>query len=142
MTVAMLVSACSRPGPTGERANEQTTVTTPDTLSAAGTIRVRATPPDERVEGGPCIAAPGYDDIAEGADVTVTDDRGATVGTSQLRSGTLKFIDNGNVWCSFTFIVRGIPAGKKFYALTAGQRDPEQLTEADLHSSINLQIGN
>lgn len=110
-------------------------------MKAVGTIGVLATPPDERVEGGKCTAAQGYDDIAEGADVTVTDAKGATVGTEPLRAGSLHFIDNSNVWCNFLFVISDIPPGRKFYTLAIGQRDPKQLTEADLGGSLSLQIG-
>lgn len=138
VVTTLAVAGCSSSEATGKGSSA---ATASETLTAAGSIRVRVGGMDERVEGAACNAADGYDDVAEGADVVVTDAQGATVGTAPLRAGTLKFIDNTNVWCNFTFIVKDIPAGGKFYKLTAGQRDPKQLTESDLHSSIQLQIG-
>jgi len=120
-------------------------------LSASGSISV---PIDasalmsgatDNTEGSPCTSTAGYDDIADGTQVVITDAAGKTVAVGALKGGALKAGPDATAFdarCDFAFTVTGIPAGSKFYGVHIGntnrgvqQERPDQLR------SIALTIG-
>lgn len=66
----------------------------------------------------PCKGAGGYDDIAAGAQVTVTDETGKVVGVGNLAGG--RYGDSGA--CLFTFEVDGVQPGRPFYGVEVSHR--------------------
>lgn len=88
-----------------------------------------------------CTASSGYDDIATGGQVVVSDDGGKTIGLGTLTAGTLTTIDDLNWSCVFSFSVPKIPAGGSFYKVAIGHRDGVQFTEANLRDSVALTLG-
>lgn len=88
--------------------------------------------------GDPCHADDGFDDIAEGAQVVVSDARGKTVGVGILQAGTFT---GGK--CQFPFTVDAVPSGSRFYGIHVGNsnRGTLQYTRAHLASGVHLTIG-
>jgi hypothetical protein len=120
-------------------------------LSASGSISVPIdasalmTGATDNTEGSPCTSTAGYDDIAGGTQVVITDATGKTVAVGVHESGALKAGPDATAFdarCDFPFTVTGIPAGSKFYGVHIGntnrgvqQERPDQL------KSIALTIG-
>lgn len=92
---------------------------------------------------GPCLAAPGLDDIRAGADVVVQDSSGKTIALGQLETGSLVGdAEHPNAgWCMFHFNVPNVPTDQQFYSVIVGSRKPKPLTREDLEGTIELQIG-
>jgi hypothetical protein len=83
---------------------------------------------------GPCHAIGGYDDIAEGTEVVISDDGGKTLAIGHLDSGS--FDANGS--CAFSFTMT-VPAGKKFYGVTVSHRGTVKFPEAEVtHAAVSL----
>jgi hypothetical protein len=68
-----------------------------------------------------CSGSGGYDDIVEGAAVTVYDGDGKVVGTGALDAGTYATSDS-TAPCVFHFAVTGVPGGAKFYQVEISHR--------------------
>ena len=79
----------------------------------------------------------GYDDIAEGAQVVITDQFGATVAIGELEAG---IISMGGTYL-FQFTVRDVPPGKRFYGVEVSHRGRVQYDEAKLRAGPELSIG-
>ena len=73
----------------------------------------------------------GYDDLREGAEVTVTDESGKVLAVGAL-SGS---------GCVYTWQVNGVPVGPKLYGVTVGHRGAVHYTEAELRAGVQLSIG-
>ena len=115
------------------------------TLTAAGSI---TTPINEDAvldgtlttdNGSPCLSDDGYDDISSGAQVIITDAAGKTVGVGYLGHG--KVADDGST-CKFSFAIKDITAGSKFYGVHVGNQNRGVVQEkpAEL-KSIELELG-
>lgn len=77
-----------------------------------------------------CAGSGGYDDIVEGASVTVYDASGAVVGTGALGAGKYASEDS-TAPCVFRFAVAGVPAGAKFYQVEVSHRGKVNVTSAE-----------
>lgn len=66
---------------------------------------------------GTCQGAGGYDDIQGGAEVTVKDEKGKTIGTAVLEPGA-----GDGTSCVFDFTVKSVPADSSFYAIEVSHR--------------------
>lgn len=104
--------------------------------------------PDGRTAtiGAPCTPADGYDDIASGAQVIVTDASGEIVGTGSLGASRLQGEDGGSLLgasCEFPFAVSGIPAGSDFYGVRVGNANRGEVvyTADELAAGVELTIG-
>ena len=83
----------------------------------------------------PCdLSGTGYDDIAAGTEVEITDDAGKTLTLTSLESGTAGVSD-----CTFPFTA-SVPAGKKYYKISVSHRGFVTFPEADM-SSPELTLG-
>lgn len=83
---------------------------------------------------GPCHAITGFDDIADGTEVVVSDDSGHTLAIGHLGPGA--FDSNGS--CSFPFTL-AVPAGKKFYGVTVSHRGTVKFPEGQVaHADVSL----
>jgi hypothetical protein len=85
--------------------------------------------------GTVCQGTDGYDDIQVGAEVVVSDDSGKTLAIGDLTTSTY----DGS--CSFTFAVKGVPTGKKFYGVEVTHRGDVQFTEQQLKAGPTLTLG-
>ncbi|MBF4613731.1 hypothetical protein [Curtobacterium sp. VKM Ac-1376] len=98
--------------------------------------------------GNPCVPQAGYDDIAAGAQVVISDTDGETLAVGELRDGYLQDGPGGSAFfqsvCEYPFIVSRIPQGEKFYAVHIGNtnRGERNYTQAQLEAGeIALSIG-
>lgn len=81
-----------------------------------------------------CAGKRGYDDIGQGAQVTVSDAAGATVAIGRLGPG-----EKQSFGCVFNFSVPDVPAGKSFYGIEVSHRGVLKYTEAEI-STANLAL--
>lgn len=87
--------------------------------------------------GTECYGASGYEDIEPGAQITVRDEAGKTVGIGELEGGKYR---RATYTCDFTFKVTDVTAGGRFYTIAIGDRKPFNF-KADEASSLKLQLG-
>ncbi len=103
------------------------------------------------VDGGSCRSRQGYDDIAEGSQVTVRDAKGEIIAVGALQAG----IQDGSeeytardfqlfdlAICSFAFSIEA-PAGKGFYTISVGNanRGEHTYSEEELAEGVYLVLG-
>lgn len=92
------------------------------------------------IDGRSCTGMEGYDDLAEGAQVVVTDQTGAVVGTAQLSYGDLHGSGMTRS-CVFSFDVL-VPPGRPFYGITVSHRGTIQFSGDQIGSGgVALSIG-
>lgn len=103
-------------------------------------------------DGGTCIADDGYDDINEGAQVTVKNEAGEVLGVGALSSGVqtgsegFSYQDflreyTGAI-CSFSFSFE-VPGGASFYSLSVGNDNRGEITYTaeELAEGVFLTLG-
>lgn len=95
---------------------------TPASMNITGTLTLRTTSigtgsADLPTDGSPCYGTGGYSDIADGAQVTVTDAAGKVVGLGKLSAGAYQ-TDS----CVFPFTVSGVVSGSQFYGIEVTHR--------------------
>lgn len=83
---------------------------------------------------GTCRGTDGFDDIAAGADVVVTDQSGTTIATGALEDGHGESSDGGTV-CKFGFAVTGVPDDKTFYGVAVSYRGVVQFSAQQAKSN-------
>ncbi|MFD3537016.1 hypothetical protein [Streptomyces sp. NPDC058664] len=79
-------------------------------------------------EGG-CEGSDGFDDITEGAAVTVYDASGTVIATGGLGEST-----RTGTTCRFDVLVPGVPTGQGFYKVEVTHRGTLQISENDAMS--------
>lgn len=94
---------------------------------------------DEAEDGDSCAGDGGYSDLKGGAQVTITDDAGKTLGLGTLTPGALTPTDHN---CAFNFEVKDVDTSAKFFKIGVSHRDGPQYTLDDLKSGPALTIGN
>ncbi len=113
----------------------ETAATTPATFAVRGgvTLLYGAT------EDGPgeCTGRGGYEDLAAGAPVTISDGSGEKVALGELGPGE---IVKGTYSCEFPFSVEEVPAGEAVYTVEVAGRGGVDFTEADA-DAVDLSIG-
>jgi hypothetical protein len=88
-----------------------------------------------------CYGRGGYDDLAAGAQVVITDPAGKTVAIGQLRTGTATVGDDQLATsCDLPFTVPNVPAGLGFYGVEVSHRGRVQYPEAQIRGLLSLTI--
>lgn len=87
-----------------------------------------------------CAGRGGFDDIAAGTQVVVTNAGGATVGVGSLDRGRYDE-RSGSGRCVFSIAIQGVPDGGQFYAVEVSHRGKVQYGRADLGHVVTLSIG-
>jgi hypothetical protein len=82
-------------------------------------------------DGGQCKGWEGYEDIAEGASVTVYDATGEVVATGALGAGKAR-----DTACVFPVSVPGVPGDSKFYAVEISHRGKITVPAADAKAGL------
>lgn len=93
--------------------------------------------------GPGCEGAGGFDDVAIGTDVTVTDASGTVVAVGAIESSAARYdfkVGTQPLGCDLHFRLTGVPAGKKFYGVEVGRRGVVRYDEAALARSIKLTL--
>jgi hypothetical protein len=88
--------------------------------------------------GNRCNGVRGFDDIAEGAAVKVTDDKNDLIATSKLTEGR-----ETGASCTFSFAV-DVPTGRAFYQFEVSHRGTVSFSADDLKAkgnTISLSVG-
>lgn len=80
--------------------------------------------------GDPCSGAGGYSDIDEGAQVTVTNEKGDTIATGYLGQGETI----SSKVCAFKFTVENAPDAK-FYAVEVSRRGELRFSKAEMEAN-------
>ncbi|MFF2124411.1 hypothetical protein ACFVW1_03235 [Streptomyces olivochromogenes] len=92
----------------------------PDTFTLTGDFKLTDGATSDGLGG--CEGTGGYDDIAEGAAVTVYDAAGSVIATGSLGSSSY---DVPN--CNFDVSIDGVPGGEDFYKVEVSHRGTVQL---------------
>lgn len=113
------------------------------TLRGTFVIRSGATGAVDSPADGDCE---GYDsagtgDVVPGAPVSVYDAAGAPVGRGRLGKGTLPAGSDLSVPCSFSFVIPGVPAGSKSYAVEVTNRGRVAVTPAEARAGVAQSLG-
>lgn len=88
-------------------------------------------------DSGECAGYRGYDDIAEGAQVTVYDASGKAVALGKLSNAQYE----GSV-CSFEFVVGNVPLGENIYQVEVSHRGKVSYTfEQAKAGKVSLSLG-
>jgi hypothetical protein len=93
---------------------------------------------------GGCAGKDGYDDIAKGGGVTITDANGTVVGVGAIDEMTPQMSGDGSyvLACNAYFTVENVPAGKGFYGVEVTHRGSVKFDEATVASGlVKLTLG-
>lgn len=124
VVLAAALAACSSSAatpPAAPTSHAPPTHTAPSTVALVGSMSL--TTAESWTSGGHlnvgdrCRSEAGYDDIAPGAEVVISDDAGRTLAITQLGAGHISQGFN----CRFPFRTR-VPAGKGFYGIEVTHR--------------------
>lgn len=85
--------------------------------------------------GAECVGQDGYDDIAAGTDVIVSDDGGKTLALTELGQGHTD--ESG---CRFPFTVE-VPRGYKIYGIEVSHRGVVRQTADDMELGVAVTLG-
>ena len=95
--------------------------------------------PGRCADVGDCSGALGYNDLREGASVTVTDEDGKIIGVSMLDAGRPR----GSSECDFSFTINGVlPAS--VYGIAVSRRGVVNYAEAQMEAQawdVGLSVG-
>lgn len=86
-----------------------------------------------------CFGIDGYDDIAEGAQVTVRDADGSRVGSGALGEGRLDTFSD-TAACSFRFMVYDVPVSEGIYTVEVASRGEINFEREDA-GGLELSLG-
>ena len=94
--------------------------------------------------GAPCHAlSTGYADVAEGAQIKVTNPGGTIIATAKLGPGKVAAhptLDTAKI-CAFPIRITGVPTGHGIYGIEVSRRGAVQFQEADLVKPVVLTLG-
>lgn len=121
--VALLVAGCASPSPSP----------TPMTRSVIGTLDLLGDA--AAVVGETCYGDGGYDDIAAGTQVRVTNQDGTLIGTDSLEEGQP---NAARTRCTFRFTVGGLPEAT-FYTFEVSHRGGLTYSAAEMEA-MNWQV--
>lgn len=123
--IAGTAACSSAPAPTAVPAKPTTfTMTGMLTMSSPKTVQNN------------CTGVGGYDDIAPGAAITVTDDKGAIVAVGRLGRG---LVHNYN--CEYEFEVPAVPGFRDFYGVEVTHRGIVTYPESQARVDVQLTLG-
>lgn len=89
-----------------------------------------------------CWGHKGYDDIREGAPVTITDPNGKVIALGKLLPGKPQVSGDRATGCLLRFEVDGVPAGLKFYGVEVSHRGSVKFPEDELTGKgVTLSLG-
>jgi hypothetical protein len=111
----------------------------PDTLHVRGTLTLRDPDAGYGIYTQECIGEGGYDDIAPGAQVTVTAPDGTVLAVGHLGAGGTVGGDGSRIGgsCVFPFEVAGVPAGRGLYGIEVSHRGVVVYQESDLSTVLD-----
>jgi hypothetical protein len=118
----------------------QATSTTEERHSLSGTFLLNGTEGEEFIEGDAksCSGTGGYEDIVDGAQVTITNESGTVIGT-----GNLERSENIDAACRFYFTVPNLPIAK-FYGIEVSHRGQVRYSHEQLQGenwNVSLDLG-
>jgi hypothetical protein len=138
--VVCLLALCTCGGKDSDTQAAATT-TTQERYSISGTFALNGTQGEEyetESNGDLCYGTGGYDDIQEGAAVTVTSETSTVIGTGGLEQSNYT-----GAGCEFLFTVPNLPRAK-FYRIEISHRGQVNFSYDDLEKQnwyVRLDIG-
>ena len=135
----LLLAACAGQQRSVETDPQPTPATT---LTVNGEVQLKGDDFRYNSDTMTCAGKGGYEDLTPGAQVVVTDEAGAVIGSGQIVTGSTRVVDEQYQLkaCVLTFTVDDVPAGKKFYGVEVTHRGRLQYTEHDLQQTIQMSI--
>jgi hypothetical protein len=130
--LALAGTACAVPTSSAQSGTSDKTIT--------GTVAVTDTDAHWISVGASCTGTGGYSDQAEGAQVTVTNETGRTIGLGTYDAGSVTSVGT----CTFPFAVTGLPSAQ-VYSIEATHRGQLHYTPAQLDQenwNVSLTLGN
>ncbi len=131
LTLAFVVAGCSAPAATPVPTPVPTPAASPVTHTVTGTLTLNTSPSWTLLlpgQGpGQCLGKGGYSDIADGASVTLRDEKGTILGAASLREGML-----AGAGCNFPFTLTDVPDTATFYAVTISHRGEISKSHAEM----------
>jgi hypothetical protein len=142
----LAATGCGGEGPRSEP-DVVPTSSTADTFQVVG--RLSLSLPDFTWNEDPlsCAGSGGYNDLALGAQVVVSDPAGTTVAVgSVIEAIPIVERDDDTAEyrasaCTLRFVVSGVPTGKTFYGVEVSHRGRLQYPEAEARKELELTIG-
>lgn len=116
------------------------TPTTADVVSKTTLSGTISTPrhPESPLSTKNCLSDAGFDDVHEGAQITLRNPSDEIIALAELESGTMT-----STGCSFKFDVKAVPPGHGFYTVDVGNsfRGTYTVAEEDLGVFLTLSLG-
>lgn len=138
-TLPLLASLAACSGADDEKPEKGKAAPAAKTMTVSGAITLAAENSDAGISStyeGSCWGIGGYDDIKSGAQVTVRDNTGASVGLGELESS--------EVWagetCLLKFSVEDVPAGSGIYSVEVSHRGQISFKESEA-ADVQLTLG-
>ncbi|MFI9558911.1 hypothetical protein [Nonomuraea endophytica] len=116
----------------------------PSTFTVTGTVTVPGGSTARGLDGETCVMDGGYSDIAEGAQVVITNAAGTTIALGRLGEGILDTPGPDEPYgshCEFSFKVEKVPAGAAFYGIEVAHRGRLQYTAESIKQPLRLTLG-
>jgi hypothetical protein len=143
--LVLMVALAGCGGGAGAKPAAPATSTTAAAIQVRGTLILNTTSltggslEDMSSGAAACRGSNGYDDIAGGAQVTVTDEASKVVGVGALDPGQFNKVSSN---CMFRFTVDGVTPGRPFYGVEIAHRGVVRFQGADvLAPSLTLGDG-
>lgn len=136
---ALTMTASSKPVPAARTVSGFVNVTA---TSEQFTVFFAASELDPFNKSYDCVAAGGYADVADGAQITATNSAGDVVAIGTLEAGQYDF-ELDKMFCQFPFSIEDIVLDEKFYGLSVGNvfRGNLQFSEKDMRVGPRLFLG-
>jgi hypothetical protein len=107
------------------------------TVRGTVTIRDMSSVTVSSLDGVSCGGTDGYDDLAAGGAVNITDAGAATVAIGHLDAGKYDSAHG----CVLPWTVSSVPTGKGFYGVAVGHRAAIKVPEAQMRQVVAMTIG-
>lgn len=102
----------------------------------SGTLAVTSTGDVTTTDGQNCAGTNGFSDIDSGTGVTLTNESGIILATSQLSTGRASVAPGGiGLTCTFSFTFGNVSAPAKFYSVEVAHRGKITDSAADLKAA-------
>jgi hypothetical protein len=108
----------------------------PFTINGTLSLRTSSITTSGLPGGFACAGKGGYNDVGPGSAVTVSNESGTV-----LAKGSFDGSFGESNWCVFTFSIKDVPAGAKFYTVQVSQRGEMTYSEEEARGRVDISLG-